>query len=62
MIRVKRHWKKIVERKSAAVRLCKKTIETLGAVAHELNNPCAIIGNAELLLLDITPDIQFMNN
>ena len=35
----------------------KKMSETLGAIAHEINNPLtAIIGNAELLLYDLSND------
>lgn len=58
IIRIKRALeKKWLKEKAHQSELCQKTIETLGAVAHELNNPLmAIMGNAELLLMEITPD------
>ncbi len=49
--------KQQLEKELVKAKIYKKTLESLGAVAHEINNPLtAILGNVEMILMEMPKD------
>ncbi|MFC1564004.1 response regulator [candidate division KSB1 bacterium] len=54
--------KQELERELVKAKIYKKTLESVGAVAHEINNPLtAILGNVDMILMDIPKDHELHN-